>query len=158
MRYRLLHKIPIYIYIYMRQSVLRHIHFSCGISFCLIPLPIPQCIAKSSNAISSINLGLDFSPISDLLKKRRLSWFGHVGLFVREEKQCHVYGTIQLRSMQKRFLRERNHWTDRVIDGKIKSVKIWIFPWQHSKGWLWTEVDGKMCKKDICKVVDGLFK
>ena len=31
---------------------LRHDHFSCGIFFCLIPLPLPQCIAKSSNAIS----------------------------------------------------------------------------------------------------------
>ena len=28
---------------------LRHNHFSCGIFFCLIPFPIPQCIAKSSN-------------------------------------------------------------------------------------------------------------
>ena len=34
---------------------LRHNHFSCGIFFCLIPLPIPQCIVKSSNAISSIS-------------------------------------------------------------------------------------------------------
>ena len=33
---------------------LRHDHFSCGIFFCLIPLPISQCIAKRSNAISSI--------------------------------------------------------------------------------------------------------
>ena len=35
---------------------LRHNHFSCGIFFCLIPQPIPQCIAKSSNAISSIRI------------------------------------------------------------------------------------------------------
>ena len=33
---------------------LRHNHFSCGIFFCLIPLPIPQCIAKNWNVISSI--------------------------------------------------------------------------------------------------------
>ena len=33
---------------------LRHNHFYFGIFFCLIPLPIPQCIAISSNAISSI--------------------------------------------------------------------------------------------------------
>ena len=33
---------------------LRHGHFSFGIFFYLITLPIPQCIAKSSNAISSI--------------------------------------------------------------------------------------------------------
>ena len=29
-------------------------HFSCAIFFCLIPQPIPQCIAKSSNTIPSI--------------------------------------------------------------------------------------------------------
>ena len=41
----------------IRLLYLRHDHFSfCGIFFCLIPppLPIQQCIVKSSNAISSI--------------------------------------------------------------------------------------------------------
>ena len=42
-----------------RQSIsllyLRHNHFSCRILFCLVPHPIPQCIAKNSNAITSIN-------------------------------------------------------------------------------------------------------
>ena len=33
---------------------LSHDHFSFGIFFCLIPLPIPQCIAKSSNAIDRL--------------------------------------------------------------------------------------------------------
>ena len=33
---------------------LPHIHFSCGIFFYIFALPIPQCIAKNSNAISSI--------------------------------------------------------------------------------------------------------
>ena len=30
------------------------INNSCEIFFCFIPLPIPQCIVKNSNAISSI--------------------------------------------------------------------------------------------------------
>ena len=38
---------------------LRHNHFSYGIFFCLIPLPIPQGITKISNTISSIQRGFD---------------------------------------------------------------------------------------------------
>ena len=43
---------------------LRHNHFSCGIFFCFIPLPIPQCIQKSSNAISCI--------VRDNLKNKKI--------------------------------------------------------------------------------------
>ena len=35
-------------------SDLRHINYSCEIFFCFTRLPIPQCIARNLNAISSI--------------------------------------------------------------------------------------------------------
>ena len=44
---------------------LRHNHFSGQIFFCFIPLPIPQCIQKSSNAISCI--------VRDNLKNKKIT-------------------------------------------------------------------------------------
>ena len=38
---------------------LRHVNYSCEIFFCFIPLPIPQCIARNSNAILSVCLKSD---------------------------------------------------------------------------------------------------
>ena len=52
---------------------LRRNHFSCGIFICLFPLSIPQCIAKSSNAISSIITSIEFHVFPWILARSLVS-------------------------------------------------------------------------------------
>ena len=52
---------------------LRRNHFSCGIFICLFPLSIPQCIAKSSNAISSIITSIEFHVFPSILARSLVS-------------------------------------------------------------------------------------